>query len=165
MTSIKAITLVALGSLIASVATANIATATPEPANQDQIILASNMPGLTTRSAWMEMDFKPPTFEYDDFQSHQSSLALASTWQSIGTNAVVEGDYENALAAFEKAIDLDVDSDATLLQQRGWLYYRMGHKSHALNDLWQAASFQLNQGDYAAYQDSMEMHRFVDFQL
>ncbi len=164
MTSIKAITIVAFGSLIASVATANIATATPEPANQEQIILASNMPGLTTRSAWMEVDFEPPSFEYD-LQAHQSSLALASTWQSIGTNAVVEGDYDNALAAFDKAIDLDVDADATLLQQRGWLYYRMGHKAQALGDLWQAASFQLNQGDFTAYQDSMEMHRFVDFQL
>lgn len=164
MTSIKAITLVALGSLITTVATASMATATPEPANQSQIILASNMPGLTTRLAWMEVDFEPPSFEYDS-QSPKASLAFASTWQSIGTNAVVEGDYENALAAFDKAIDLDLDADATLLQKRGWLYYRMGHKSHALNDLWQAASFQLNQGDYAAYQDSMEMHRFVDFQL
>ena len=164
MTTIKAITLVAFGSLLASVATARIATATPEPANQKQIILASNMPGLTTRSTWMEVNFEPPGFEYD-LQAHQSSLALTSTWQSIGTNAVVEGDYENALAAFDKAIDLDVEADATILQQRGWLYYRMGHKAHALNDLWQAASVQLNQGDYAAYQNSMDMHRFVDFQL
>lgn len=164
MTSIKALTLIAFGSLLASVATASIATATPEPANQAQITLASNLPGLTTRSAWMEMDFEPPNFEYD-LQAHQSSLALSSTWQSIGTNAVVEGDYENALAAFDKAIDLDLDGDATLFQQRGWLYYRLGHKSQALNDLWQAASFQLNQGDYSAYQGSLEMHRFVDFQL
>ncbi len=164
MTSIKAITLVAFGSLIASVAPASIATATPEPANQTQVTLASNIPGLTSRSAWMEMDVEPPSFEYD-LKAHQSSLALASTWQSIGTNAVVEGDYDNALAAFEKAIDLDLDGDATLFQQRGWLYYRMGHKSLALNDLWQAASFQLNQGDYAAYQASLDMHRFVDSQL
>lgn len=164
MTSIKAITLIAFGSLIATVATANIATATPEPANQNQIIFASNMPGATSRSAWMEMDFEPPSFQYD-LTAHQSSLALASTWQGIGSNAVVEGDYENALAAFEKAIDLDLDADATLFQQRGWLYYRMGHKAQALNDLWQAASFQLNQGDYGAYRDSLEMHRFVDFQL
>ena len=164
MTSIKAITRIAFGSLIASVATASIATATPEPANQTQLTWASNMPGLTTRSAWLETEFEPPRFEYD-LQAHDSSLALASTWQGIATNAVVEGDYENALAAFDKAIDLDLDGDATLLQQRGWLYYRMGHKAHALEDLWQAASFQLNQGDYAAYQGSMDMHRFVDFQL
>lgn len=103
--------------------------------------------------------FVPPTYEYQQLESQQQ---LADYWQQVGANAVVAGDYPNALAALDKAIDLTGASEPELLEQRGWVHYRLGNESMAAADLRTAAALYLAEQHYDAYVNTRHMLEFLN---
>lgn len=86
----------------------------------------------------------------------------ADYWQQVGTNAVIVGDYPNAIAALNKAIDLTDASQPELLEQRGWVYYRLGNENLALADLRAAAALYLAEQSYQDYANAQNMLDFID---
>ncbi|MEM9803716.1 MAG: hypothetical protein AAF959_00425 [Cyanobacteria bacterium P01_D01_bin.56] len=102
--------------------------------------------------------FAPPTYEYSRLMSQQP----ADYWQQVGVNAVIVGDYPNALAALNKAVDLASASEPELLEQRGWVHYRLGNEQLASADLRTAAALYLADQSYEDYLNSRNMLLFVD---
>lgn len=103
--------------------------------------------------------FVPPTYEY---QSLTSQPQPADYWQQVGTNAVIVGDYPNAIAALDKAIDLTDARQPELLEQRGWVHYRLGNENMALADLRAAATLYLTEESYQDYANAQNMLEFID---
>lgn len=103
--------------------------------------------------------FAPPTYEYQRLENQQQ---LADYWHQVGTNAVVVGDYPNALAALNKAVDLAGASDPELLEQRGWVHYRLDNKSMAEADIRTAAALYLDEEHYDAYVNARHMLDFLN---
>ena len=103
--------------------------------------------------------FVPPTYEYEKLTSQPQ---LADYWQQVGTNAVIVGDYPNALVALSKAVDLTEAGDPELLEQRGWVHYRMGNERLAAADLRAAAALYLADQSYKDYLNARNMLHFVD---
>jgi len=110
-----------------------------------------------------ELDFAPPTFTHSPISS-SAPLVESSTWQAIGQNAVVVGDYTNALVAFDKAVQLLPKADPEVFEQRGWLHYSLGYEEAALRDMSRAASLHLDDSDYSAHSNVLQMREFVDIQ-
>lgn len=107
--------------------------------------------------------FAPPEFDYDPIPA-TAPLVKASTWQDIGENAVLTGDYPNALAAFNKALQLASLNSPEMLEQRGWIHYSIGNEAAAFQDLSLAAQAHLKQGDLDAHANAVNMRTFVDNQ-
>ena len=103
--------------------------------------------------------FVPPTYEYEGLASQ---VKPADYWHQVGTNAVVAGDYPNAIVALDKAIDLTSAREPELLEQRGWVHYRIGNERLALADLRTAAALYLAEQSYKDYLNARNMVRFVD---
>lgn len=103
--------------------------------------------------------FTPPTYEYESLTDQPKP---AEYWQQVGTNAVIIGDYTNALAALNKAIDLAGAREPELLEQRGWVHYRIGNERLASADLRAAAALYLAEQSYKDYVNSRNMLRFID---
>lgn len=103
--------------------------------------------------------FVPPVYEYESLAGQPQP---ASYWQQVGANAVVVGDYPNALAALDKAVDLTGASEPELLEQRGWVHYRLGNDDRALADLRTAAALYLSEQSYQDYVNAQNMLQFVD---
>lgn len=103
--------------------------------------------------------FVPPTYEYQQLENQQQ---LADYWQQVGANAVVAGDYPNALAALNKAVDLTSVSEPELLEQRGWVHYRLGNESMAEADIRTAAALYLAEEHYDAYVNTRHMLDFLN---
>ncbi|MEM1251847.1 MAG: tetratricopeptide repeat protein [Cyanobacteria bacterium P01_H01_bin.21] len=107
----------------------------------------------------MAQPFVPPTYEY---QNLASQAEPADYWQQVGTNAVVIGEYQNALAALNKAVDLTEAREPELLEQRGWVHYRLGNERLASADLRAAAALYLAEQSYKDYVNARNILRFVD---
>lgn len=110
------------------------------------------------------LDFTPPTFDYLP-TSADKPLIEPTTWHAIGQNAVVVGDYENALVAFDKAVQLSPEADPEMLEQRGWLHYSLGYEEAALQDMSKAANLHLDEKNYSAHSNVLQMREFVEIQL
>ena len=119
---------------------------------------------LETYAEEVGLDFTPPTFNYSPI-SQDKPLVAPITWQAIGQNAVVVGDYENALAAFNKAVQLSPEADPEMLEQRGWLHYSLGDEEAALQDMSKAADLHLDNNNYSAHNNVLQMRDFVEIQL
>ena len=108
-----------------------------------------------------QAEFQPfalPIYEYEELAEQPRQ---AEYWQQVGVNAVVVGDYPNALAAFDKAVDLTGTKEPELLEQRGWVHYRMDNKRLASADLRAAAALYLADRSYQDYVNARDMLRFV----
>ncbi|MBE9069160.1 tetratricopeptide repeat protein [Leptolyngbya cf. ectocarpi LEGE 11479] len=128
-------------------------------------IAALALLGTDSQTARAEVDstalqpFVPPTYEYQQLENQRQ---LADYWQQVGANAVVVGDYPNALTALSKAVDLTSASEPELLEQRGWVYYRLGNESIAAADFRTAAALYLSEQHYDAYVNTQHMLDFLN---
>ena len=103
--------------------------------------------------------FVPPTYEYESLTSQPQPVDY---WRQVGANAVLVGDYPNALAALNKAVDLTGASDPEILEQRGWVHYRLNNERLASADLRTAAALYLADQSYKDYLNARNMLMFVD---
>ena len=147
----------ALLTAVVVIATATQAAATPEQPMDGEF-------SLETYAEEAGLDFTPPSFDYSPI-SQDEPLVKAETWQTIGQNAMVAGDYPNALAAFDKAVQLLPEETPEVLEQRGWLHYSLGDEAAALEDMSQAAELHLDNNSYAAHNNALRMREFVDLQF
>ncbi|MBE9079703.1 tetratricopeptide repeat protein [Romeria aff. gracilis LEGE 07310] len=108
--------------------------------------------------------FTPPTYEYQPLPS-ADQLVSAEAWQTVGMNAVLVEDFPNALAAFDKAVDLSGASEPEILEQRGWVHYMAGEEEAAIADLQTAATLYLAEQQYSDYENARSMVGFLDDQL
>lgn len=108
--------------------------------------------------------FTPPTYEYQPLPS-SDPLVSAEAWQTVGMNAILVEDFPNALAAFDKAVDLSGASQPEILEQRGWAHYMAGEEAAAIADLEAAASLYLAEQQYGDYENARSMISFVDNQF
>ncbi|MEM8807267.1 MAG: tetratricopeptide repeat protein [Cyanobacteria bacterium P01_G01_bin.38] len=105
--------------------------------------------------------FAPPTYRY---QPLPQTLNTADAWQAVGMNAFLVRDYDNALFAFNKAVDLSGVQSPEILAQRGWLHYMMGNETFAIADLRTAAALYLDNQLYDRYVSTRNLVAFVDNQ-
>ncbi|MEM9809046.1 MAG: tetratricopeptide repeat protein [Cyanobacteria bacterium P01_D01_bin.56] len=103
--------------------------------------------------------FVPPAYPYESLVDQPRP---ASYWQQVGANAAVVGDYQNALVALNKAVDLTGASDPNILEQRGWIHYRLENEHLAAADLRTAAALYLADQSYESYLNARNMLNFVD---
>lgn len=133
------------------------ATATPEQPVDGEF-------SLKAYAEDADLDFVPPSFSYAPI-SQDAPLVKASTWRAIGQNAMVVGDYPNALAAFDKAVQLSPEANPKVLAQRGWLHYSLGYEDAALRDMSRAAELHLDDRNYSAHRNVLHMREFIDIQF
>ena len=119
---------------------------------------------LQTYAEEADLKFEPPSFDYSPVAKN-APLVKSEVWQDVGQNAMVVGDYHNALAAFDKAVQLMPEAEPELLEQRGWLHYSVGDEADALSDLSRAAALHLEDGNYSAHSNVLYMREFVDLRL
>ena len=108
-----------------------------------------------------------PVFEIPTFsrQALSPSLNTAEEWKTVAQNAFIAHDYVNSIAAYGKAIDLSKASDRPeLLEERGWVLYRLGQFEKADQDLREAASLHLMHQKWNAYNNVRQMRKFVSNQ-
>ena len=129
------------------------------------IVLTLSFLGINASAARGEKEkttpqsFAPPAYEYESLTSQPEP---AEYWQQVGANAVLVGDYPNALAALNKAVDLSGASNPEVLEQRGWVHYRLGNERLASADLRAAAALYLADQSYKDYLNARNMLMFVD---
>lgn len=126
--------------------------------------LALGLLGVTANAAKGQektdvQSFVPPTYKY---RSLASQSAQSDYWQQVGANAVLVGDYPNALAALNKAVDLAATPTPELIEQRGWVHYRLDNEDLALADLQTAADLYLSEQSYQDYINAQNMLMFID---
>ncbi|NJN23310.1 MAG: tetratricopeptide repeat protein [Acaryochloridaceae cyanobacterium RL_2_7] len=103
--------------------------------------------------------FSLPTFER---QPLLHPLNTANDWQTVAQNAFLAQDYLNSVAAYGKAIDLAQGSDRPgLLEERGWVLYRLGQFERADQDFRQAAALHLQRQQWTSYNNARQMRQFV----
>jgi tetratricopeptide (TPR) repeat protein len=102
--------------------------------------------------------FAVPIYER---QPLPEALNTAHAWQIVGMNAVQVSDYPNALAAFDKAVDLSGGNNPEMLEQRGWLHTLRGEYSEAIADLEAAAQQYANQSQYENALNALRIRDFV----
>lgn len=102
--------------------------------------------------------FAVPIYER---QPLPEALNTASAWQIVGMNAVQVGDYPNALAAFDKAVDLSGGNNPEMLEQRGWLHTLRGEYREAIADLEAAAQQYADQNQYENTLNALRIRDFV----
>lgn len=103
--------------------------------------------------------FVPPTYEYQQLSNQPRPTDY---WQQVGTNAVIVGDYPNALVALSKAVDLTASSQPEILEQRGWVHYRLGNYQLAAADMRAATALYLAEQSYKDYVNARNMLLFID---
>lgn len=119
---------------------------------------AENSQALRSAAA---RSFTPPTFEYQPLATQEQPVDY---WQQVGINAVIANDYPNALAALNKATDLATSSEPKILEQRGWVHYRLGNEQMAFADLKLAATLYLTNENSDAHANTQSMLRYIDNQ-
>lgn len=147
--------------VIASITLLNTGTSQPFALPEQPVDRESS---LRVDAVTENLSFIPPTFKYAPIDSN-APLVKSSTWQRVGQNAAVVGDYPNALAAFDKAVQLSTETDPELFEQRGWLHYSLGYEEEALEDFAEAAELHLDERNFSAHNNAVHMHKFVDVQL
>jgi tetratricopeptide (TPR) repeat protein len=94
--------------------------------------------------------------EKDIQQALQLAPRNARAWEIRGDVAMLRGDYQQALAAFDKAIDLGADSYSVYMN-RGGTHQWLKHYESAVEDFTRA--IQLNSKLVDAYVDRAEAYR------
>ena len=103
-------------------------------------------------------DFTPPSYRYQQLAREQTPFDY---WHQVAVNAAAIADYPNALAAFDKAIDLAAVIKPRLLEERGWIHYRLGNYNMARQDLNAAAELYRQERRYGAYANTLRMMLFL----
>ena len=119
-------------------------------------------PLITVSQSRPVFRFSTPSFErYALF----TDLNTAEAWKRVAHNAFIAHDYLNSIAAYGKAIDLAALRDRSeLLEERGWVHYRLEQFERADEDFRQAASLHRQQREWEHYNNVRQMRRFVQYQ-
>ena len=130
-------------------------------------LVAFNTPaGLTQPNHYATstatQEFSTPTYEK---QPLPQKLNTSEAWHAVANNAFIAQDYANSLTAYSKAIDLaSPGSRPQLLEERGWVHYRLGHFERATEDLQSAADLYWQQDQWGDYRNVRQMRQFIEAQ-
>ncbi|PPT07200.1 hypothetical protein CKA32_006133 [Geitlerinema sp. FC II] len=103
-------------------------------------------------------DFNPPNYRQEALPRE---LDTARAWEIVGRNAAATGDYQNAIVAFDKAIDLSRRRQPQLYEQRGWAHYLHGEPRSAIADLETAAQLYTRRERLQRSANARQMQEFV----
>lgn len=128
---------------------------------RDTVTLPNLMPIQQLPVQMSVQSFVPPRYAYQPLPERPTTVEF---WQQVGHNAVLAQDYANAVVAFDKALELSVDTKTELYMQRGWAHYLNQNEAEAIVDLKKAASLYLENQAFDRYINARRMAGFISNQ-